>query len=49
MTEKYPLAGDRLALALIMTRADKPTITKNRELSLVDVDKIVSIKNKSFK
>jgi hypothetical protein len=49
MTEKYPLTGDRLALALIMTRADKPTITKNRELSLVDVDKMISIKNKSFK
>lgn len=47
--EKYPLTGDKLALALILTRADKPTLTKNRELSLVDVDKMISIKNKSFK
>jgi hypothetical protein len=49
MTEKYPLTGDRLALALILTRADKHTLTKNRDLSLVDVDKMISIKNKSFK
>lgn len=49
MIEKYPLTGDKIALALIMTRVDKPTLTKNRELSLVDVDKMISIKNKSFK
>lgn len=49
MIEKYPLTGDRLALALILTRADKPTLTKNRDLALVDVDKMISIKNKSIK
>jgi hypothetical protein len=48
-TEKYPLTGDRLALALILTRAEKPTLTKNRDLSLIDVDKMISIKNQSIR
>jgi hypothetical protein len=42
-------AGDKLALALILTRGCKPTLTKNRDLSLIDIDKMISVKNKTLK
>jgi hypothetical protein len=47
--QKYPSAADKLALALILGRGNKPTLTKNRDLSLLDVDKLVSLKNKSLR
>ncbi len=43
------MTSDKLALALILTRSDKATISKNRDLTLLDVDKLISIKNKSLK
>lgn len=32
-----------------MTRGDKSTTTKNRDLTLLDIDKMTSLKNKSIK
>lgn len=42
-------AGDKLALALILTRGCKSTLTKNRDLAFIDIDKMMSIKNRTLK
>lgn len=47
-TDKYPNANDKLALALILGRGFRPTVSKNRDLALLDVDKIISIRHKSL-
>lgn len=47
-TSKYPNANDKLALALILGRGFRPTVSKNRDLALLDVDKIISIRHKSL-
>lgn len=44
----YPNANDKLALALILGRGFRPTVSKNRDLALLDVDKILSIQHKSL-
>ncbi len=40
------MTSDKLALALILTRAEKGTVSKNRDLTLLDVDKVISFNNK---
>ena len=45
---EYPNANDKLALALILGRGFRPTVSKNRDLALLDVDKILSIRHKSL-
>lgn len=47
-TQKYPNPNDKLALALILGRGFKPTVSRNRELSLLDVDKMISFRHKSI-
>jgi len=49
MLSKNISAGDKLALALILTRGCKPTLTKNRDLAFIDIDKMISVKNKTLK
>jgi hypothetical protein len=46
--KQYPNANDKLALALILGRGFRPTVSKNRDLALLDVDKILSIRHKSL-
>ena len=46
---KYPAANDKLALALIMSRGFRPTISKNRDLALLDIDKMISLKYNTLK
>ena len=38
-----------MAIALILSRGNKATVSKNRDLSLLDVDKMVSLSNRSLK
>ena len=46
---KNPAANDKLALALILSRGFRPTISKNRDLALLDIDKMISLKYNSLK
>ena len=41
--------SDKLALALILNRNNKATITNNRNLTLLDIDKLISFHKPSFK
>jgi len=47
-TQKHPNANDKLALALILGRGFKPTLSKNRDLNFLDIDKMISFKHKSL-
>lgn len=49
LIDKHPLTGEKLAIALILSRGNKATVSKNRDLSLLDVDKMISLSNRSLK
>ena len=45
----HPLKSDHLALTLILTRGQRATLTKTRDLALLDADKLLSMNCKSLK
>ena len=47
-TESHPNANDKLALALILGRGFRPTLSKTRDLALLDTDKLLSMQHKSL-
>lgn len=48
-SHKYPSTLDKSTLGMIMIRNNIPTVNKNRDLSLLDIDKIMSLNNKTLK
>ena len=48
-TKRFPNANDKLALALILSRGARPTVSKNRELTILDIDKTISMQHRSLK
>ena len=48
-TGDQPSINDKLALALILSRGERPTISKNRELALLDIDKMVSFQHNTLR
>lgn len=43
------MTSEKLALTLILSRQRKATITKNRALTLLDIDKMISFQSQSIK
>ena len=48
-TARNPGACDKLALSLIMCRGNRATVSKNRDLQLLDIDKMMSMQHNTLK